>query len=85
MQTAADDQDITKLGAPNLEQLRRSAAAIAATVNAELAKLSPAGRREVMMQSIEWLRRGIAILDESARRARQAIVAPSAQETHLFS
>jgi hypothetical protein len=66
-----------------LSQLQKSADAIARSVAGEVGKLNPVERRELLVQSMEWIRQRLLAFDASDRSIKHAIVAPTAAETQV--
>lgn len=64
-------------------QLQRSADQIARAIAEELPKLNPVERRELLVQTANWIGQRIAAFDESARGMKHTIVAPTAAETQI--
>jgi hypothetical protein len=64
-------------------QIQRSADAIARAIGAELPSLNPVERRELLVQMQRWLSGRVAAFDESAKKIKSQVIAPTAQETSI--
>lgn len=71
--------------APQTSQIQKSADAIARAIAAELPKLVPAQRRELLVQTHRWIGERVAAYDAAARAQTGAVVVPTKEETQIVS
>lgn len=69
-----------------ISKIQRGADAIGRAFTHECSKLNPIERRELLMQSREWLAGRIASMDEARRRSQAAvIVEPTKDEANVVA
>lgn len=64
-------------------QLQRSADAVARAISGECPKLTPADRKELIVQTHRWLGERIKSFDQAELENRDRIKAPTATETQI--